>query len=96
MTPAQKKIRHLQRKAKRTTKDTMDTLLELSRILRAGKYPRGCDFLGVGSGNFYQCVMVSNLALRRMKRKTRNNTKEWSFHDERIQRLLQIANGHSG
>jgi len=90
MTETQKEIRHLQR-AKRTTKETLADMQTLSDILRKGEYPRGINFLGPGSGNFYQCVMVSYLALRRMKKKTKANAKDWQFHDDRIQWLKKIA-----
>jgi len=93
MTRAQKLIRQEERKAKRTTNDTLTDLRELSDILRKGKHPRGRDLLGPGSGNFYQCAMVSNLAIKRMRKKTKSNVKEWQWHDERIQRLLLIARG---
>lgn len=64
----------------------------LNSILRSGKYPRGVEFLGAGSGNFYQCTMASALALKAMKRCTKNNRKNWDFHVQRIDALVKITN----
>jgi hypothetical protein len=63
----------------------------LNSLLRSGKYPRGVEFLGVGSGNFYQVTMGSILALRAMKKRTKGNMKEWDFHEQRIDALMKIA-----
>jgi hypothetical protein len=67
----------------------------LSSLLRKGTYPRGVEFLGAGSGNFYQCTMGSALALRGMKKRTKGNAKTWDFHVQRVDALLKIAKrGH--
>ena len=63
----------------------------LSSFLRKGTYPRGVEFLGAGSGNFYQCVMGSTLALRGMKKRTKRNMKEWDFHVQWIDALVKAC-----
>lgn len=63
----------------------------LNNLLRAGKYPRDVNFLGKDGGNFYQCTINSALALRALKRRTKNNYKEWDFHAQRIDALMRIA-----
>ena len=91
MTETQKEIRHLQCNAKRTTKETLADMQTLSDILRKGEHPRGINFLGPGSGTFYQCVMSSVLPLRRMSRRTKRSKKEWDFFAQRIDKLVDIV-----
>jgi len=74
----------------RKMKDTFADIQILSDVLRKGEHPRELNLLGPGSGSFYQCVMTSVLALRRMRRKTKNNAKDWQFHDDRIQLLRSM------
>ena len=69
----------------------LDKFNFLNTIMRNGTYPRGTDFLGPGSGTFYQCVMSSVLPLRLMNRRTKKNKKEWDFHIQRIEKLVDIA-----
>lgn len=71
--------------------DLVEKIGFLNSLLRSGKYPRGVEFLGTGSGNFYQCTMDSVLALRGMKKRTKGNIKEWDFHVQRIDVLVKIA-----
>lgn len=74
-------------------KDLVKKIDFLNSTLRSGKYPRGVEFLGAGSGNFYQCTMGSILALRGMKKRTKGNMKTWDFHVQRIDALMKIARG---
>ena len=80
-------------KNKRKQKDTWRDIETLNQVLRNGKYPRGDDILGPGSGSFRHCVIASILALHGMRQRTRQNAKDWNFYDECIQRLIQIATG---
>ncbi|MBC8460860.1 MAG: hypothetical protein H8D67_22970 [Deltaproteobacteria bacterium] len=80
-TKAQKIIRRHERKAKRTQKQTWKDVEKLSEIVRSGKY----------NNDFYRQAMGAILCLRRLKRKTQENTVMWKPADETIQRLLQIA-----
>ena len=71
--------------------ELLDKFDFLNSVLRSGKYPRGTDFLGPGSGTFYQCVMSSILSLRLMNRCTKKTKTEWDFYIQRIEKLVDIA-----
>ena len=73
----------------RKIKDTLSDVERLSHILRGGCYPQRSNILGVGSGNFYQAAMNSILALRGMRKKTKQNAQKWAFHDARIQIFIK-------
>jgi len=92
-TPAQRIINRLRKQAKRKSKDTWSDIQLLNKIVRSGRCPKGADVLGPGSGTFYQALMRSALRLRALRRRTRENVPEWDYHDERVQRLVQIARG---
>lgn len=79
---------------KRKMVDIWNDIDALNTLLRAGKHPRGDDILGIGTGNFYKCLMTSALRLRALKKKTQRNAQEWNFHDERIQLLKKIVGIH--
>lgn len=72
-------------------KKLLDKFDFLNTIMRKGTHPRGTDFLGEGSGTFYQCVMSSVLPLRIMSLRTKKNKKDWDFYVQRIEKLVDIA-----
>ena len=80
-TKAQKTIKKYQRKAKRTQSQTWKDVERLSEIVNSGKH----------DNDFYRQAMSAIICLRRLKRKTQENTMMWKPADEVIQRLLQIA-----
>lgn len=80
----------VRRKSKVTIWEKIDYL---NNLLRTGKYPRDANFLGKDGGNFHQTTINTALALRNLKRRTKNNNKEWDFHAQRIDALVKIAKG---